>query len=81
MEFGPYTSDEHPPVDWESDDDGSMSDYVLIDLDGHMKDFEVGYYNFDRKEWNLRNGDRGRKDIDVKHMRWAMLSLAKYGKK
>jgi hypothetical protein len=68
-----YTSKQLPPRDENEDD---LSDYVLIDMDGKRENFFVGYYNFSIGSWYTRHGEV----IDLDHMRWTFLNLAKYEK-
>lgn len=56
------------------------SDDVLIDLDGHRKDYAIGWYDFDTKEWALDSEKFTQDDIDHEHMSWRRLPLAKYDK-
>lgn len=72
-----YGPDQHPPVDYDADLDGSMSDYALVDIDGNAVKFVIGWFNFDDKAWV--STDDG-VSIDKDHMRWSVLPLAKYEK-
>lgn len=48
---------------------------VLIDMDGYRKNFRIGWYDFDDKEWRLH--DKGAEEsLDIKNMRWQTLPLA-----
>lgn len=44
---------------------------VLIDIDGHRKDFYIGCYHTDYKEWTLKKEDTDDYEIDFKHAKWA----------
>lgn len=73
-----YTSKEIPKVDPKEDE---LSFYVLIDVNGHRKqeDFEIGYYNFSSKGWNLKGGNP--KEIDLDHMRWMYMPMVELTEK
>lgn len=79
-----YSADQHPndvetgkPM---TDNEGhGYSDNVLIDLDGWRKDFAIGWYDHDNKEWMFHQEDKSL--LDLKHMKWTYLPLAKYDKK
>lgn len=70
-----YNSMQLPPRDENEED---LSDYVLIDTDGKRENFFVGYYDFSIKHWDIRGRDS--EEIDLEHMRWTFLNLAKYEK-
>lgn len=79
-----YSADQHPndvetgkPM---TDNEGhGYSDNVLIDLDGWRKDFAIGWYDHDNKEWMFHQEDKSL--LDLNHMKWTYLPLAKYDKK
>lgn len=54
---------------------------VLIDLDGWRKDFYIGCYHTDFKEWRLKKEDTDDFEIDFKHGRWTYLPHAARDKK
>lgn len=50
---------------------------VLIDLDGKRKDFQVGWYDFDAKEWRFYSDVHPNiKNRYAKSILWAYLPLA-----
>jgi len=52
------------------------SDDVLIDVDGNRKTFVIGWYDFDENKWEVPYFLKT--SIDLKHMKWMYLPLAKY---
>lgn len=51
------------------------SEDVLIDIDGYRKNFRVGWYDFDDKEWRLYDVV-AQKEIDLAwDIRWTELPL------
>lgn len=46
---------------------------VLIDLNGKRKDFRVGWYDFDNKEWMFHVMDTS--SIVLQHLSWTKLPL------
>lgn len=69
-----YGADEPP-----ADTGEGYSDDVLIDYDGHRKHFTVGWYDHDEKRWMFREEDTSL--LELEHMKWTYLNLAKYDKK
>jgi hypothetical protein len=67
--------DNPPPV---SEQDAPMSEDVLVDLNGHRKDFVIGWYDHDDKEWVYRAEDTSL--LEFEHGQWMYLPLAKYDK-
>jgi hypothetical protein len=48
---------------------------VLIDLNGHRKDFTVGFYDYDDEKWFFRDPDAD-ESFEREHMKWFYLPLA-----
>lgn len=46
---------------------------VLIDLNGNRKDFRVGWYDFDKKEWMFHVSDVSA--LEIEHLKWTYLPL------
>jgi len=46
---------------------------VLIDIDGWRKDFYIGCYHTDFKEWRLKKEDTDDYEIDLDNARWTYL--------
>lgn len=72
-----YGATDTPPSIGENE---GYSDDVLIDIDGYRKHFSIGYYDYDNKRWFIRD-EESRPDLDLEHMSWTYLPLAKYDKK
>lgn len=73
-----YGPDVHPPVDWDADVDGAISDDVLIDIDGQGRTFTTGAYDFGKKKWRFHREYLG--EVDVSKIIWMPLPLIKYEK-
>lgn len=82
--FGWFSNDDVPPIDFDGEgEEGNISDPVLIDIDGKRETFVVGKYFFPFRGrqggWDV--GDFYQSALDLDHMRWSYLDLAKYKKK
>lgn len=60
----------------DSGDNEGYSDSYLIDLNGWRKDFAIGHYDHDNKRWIIHDDKRTMLELD--HMTWQRLPLAKY---
>jgi hypothetical protein len=87
--FGWFNSDQFPFVDPDTkgQEDGEISDRVLIDIDGKRETFAVGCYHFpytmdgDLTEGFWSVGEFYQSSLDEEAMRWSYLPLARYGNK
>ncbi len=50
-----------------------MSEYVLIDLNGHRKEFQTGWYDHDDKEWRFHVDDISM--LELENLKWCYLPL------
>lgn len=66
-----YSGVEFPPA---KDEDG-CSENVLIDLNGWRRDFRVGWYDHNNKQWMFHVDDISVLELD--HMTWTYLPLNK----
>lgn len=68
---GWHNSNEIPPKD---EKEVCASVEVLCDVNGNRKEFRVGWYDFDDKEWRFHDTDRSW--LEEEHLKWAYLPLA-----
>lgn len=69
-----YSINDHEGLEEVIANDGTPDGYtkdVLIDLDGNKKNFRVGWYDTDDKEWRLYSDDT----IDMKHAVYTKLDF------
>jgi hypothetical protein len=67
--------DANTPPPKEEGEDYSVD--VLVDLNGNREHFIIGHYDYQEKKWYFHGDDSV---LELEHMRWMYLPLAKYDK-